>query len=936
MLKSKNLFTLFVFFLILIEVSLIFITLFVDFEEREEPTTWFLEQQDTWVDTTLKQMSLEEKVGQLFLLELERAKSDFKEKTDTLFQEFHLSGIKFKKTEILNQLITTNYLQSKSAQPLFVSSEGSIINRTDFNLPIGAIINATNDSTFTEYYLDQFIKVLNYSGINLEFSNTIDVLDTVNLTNGFSDNWQLVAKQSKKLRQELQKNKIISCLNHNDKLFFNPDTAAIDTLCKLQQPFAINKYFALKMPSSINQAISSNKVNYNFSEFYKKHYGFKGLIFSRLDSSQTRKELTALFESGVDVFIVKGDVGSPFNKLKNLVNDGVIDEKLLDEKVKRVLLAKSWLKPQKKEFKSAEINLSKILRENRMLLSWNLYKTSLCLLKNENNTLPFSNLTNNRTHLLIFGNNKLTEFKEKLGYYMDFTSSVYDKTNTNSSSLRYSKNLILAIGDNKKNYFTDSVVINSLQQLSKYKRLIVVNFGCPETVKSLSFANAIISAYDDHPFNQANTAQLIAGAVAPKGKMLPQSLAANFKTVHFSKINRFKYTIPEAVGFNSYQLQRIDSIIEQAIQLEATPGAQVLAAKNGKVFFYKSYGYQTYFKRRKVKNTDLYDLASITKAAATTLAAMKLYEIDSIGLNDSIKYYIDDTIDCTIKNHQLADFFIHKTGMPPDMPILQYISYKDSVTKRYDKYYAEKKDSVHTIKLADNYYLREDYLDSVTTSLYKLEIDTTKPYLYSDINFNIIYDILLRKLPVSYKKFVYSNFYQPLQLRTTCFQPLDRFNKQRIAPTQKDRYWRKQLLRGTPHDESAALYGGIAGNAGLFSNANDLAILFQMLNNGGTYAGRKIFDEKTIEKFIYPQENSKRGLGFSRKKGGYYGHSGFTGCVVWANPQTDFIFVFLSNSIHPRATNRKLKRMKIRSKVLDLIWDAYEPGGLKLDFTSKD
>ena len=936
MFKSKNLFTFFVALLIVIEASLVYITIFIDFEDLEEPKTWFLEQQDAWVDTTLKRMSLEEKVGQLFLLELDGAKSDFKEEIDTILQELHIGGVKFKQTEVLNQLIVTHYLQSKSKLPLFIGSEGSVINRSDFNLPIGPIINAIKDSAFTDYYLNQFAEVLKYEGINIEFSNTIDILDSTNLEQGFTDDWQLIAKQSKKFRNELHENKIISCLNYNDELFFNSDTIALDTLSLLKRPFSIDKYFALKVPLAINQVISSGKANYNLSEFNKKYYGFKGLIFAHIDTSESVEQMKALFDSGADVFIVNSKVELCIKHFKKLVTDGQIDKKQVNTRVKRLLLAKKWSKPEQEEFKSAEINLTKILAKNRMLLSWNLYEASLCLLKNKNNTLPFSNLLNSRTHLLIFGNNKLKDFKEKLGYYLDFTSSSYDKTKINSSSLRYSKNLILAITDNEKDYFTDSVLIKSLQQLNKHKKLIVVDFGCPETVKSLAFADAIISAYDNHPFNQANTAQLIVGAVSPKGRIVPSSIASGFKQANFRKINRLKYTIPETVGFNTYLLQNVDSVIEQAIYLGATPGAQVLAAKNGKVFFYKSYGYQTYSKRRKVKNTDLYDLASITKVAATTLTAMKLYELDSIGLNDSIKYYIEDTINCTIKNHQLADFFIHKTGMPPDMPILQYISYQDSVTKRYDKYYTEKKDSLHTIKLANNYYLREDYIDSVTKSLFNLEIDTTKPYTYSDINFNIIYEILLSELPGSYTKFVYSNFYKPLQLRTMCFLPLDRFNEYRIAPTQKDRYWRKQLLRGTVHDESAALYGGIAGNAGLFSNANDLAILFEMLNNGGTYAGRKVFEKETIEKFIYPQENSKRGLGFNRKNGGYYGHSGFTGCVVWANPQTDFIFVFLSNSIHPRATNRKLKRMGIRSTVMNLIWDAYEPGSLRLDLASKD
>ena len=932
MYKPKGVFSFFVVLLISIEVSLIFITIFVDFNNgADEKEIYFLNQKDARIDTLIRQMSLDEKIGQLFMLELNDAKSEFKEKLDTLNQQFHIGGIKFKQTEVLNQLIITNYLQSKSELPLFIGSEGSLINRKDFNLPIGVIINAVDDSSFANYYLHHFTKVLSLEGVNIEFSNSINVLDTIKQSSGFSGHEQLVIKQAINFRKKLHKTKIISCLNFSDSLFFCIDTLAIDTLCQLKKPFLIDRFFALQVPQKAVNKIGEGTSPYQLSQFNKKKYGFQGLLFSPIEDSLSAESIKRIFESGTDVFVVKNELEPNIKSFKTLVENNQIFVGDIDRRVKRILLAKKWFEQKPVPFKSAEISLSKILSEKRMLLSWKLYESSFTLLKNRNNILPFENLLNSRTHLLTIGKENFLTLKEHLSYYMDFSSSVYEKNKLNSSSLRYSKNLIIAIDNSENSYLTDSILIKSLLKLNETKNLIVISHGDIKGIRKLAFADVLLYTYDNHPFFQANIAQTIAGAIRPKGKMLPELPVALSEKPNFKKISRFRYTIPEAAGFNSYQLRRIDSLVEKAIYLGATPGAQILAAKNGKVFFYKSYGYQTYGKHRKVKNSDIYDLASISKVAATTLAAMRLYEMDSIHLEDSIKYYIDDTINCTIKNHQLADFFIHKTGMPADMPILQYISYRDSLTGRYDKYYAEKKDSAHTIKVADNYYLREDYLDSVSSGLYNLEIDTVKPYLYSDINFNIIYDILLRKLPVSYKRFVYSNFYRPLQLRTIGYLPIEQFNKYRIAPTQKDRYWRKDLLRGMPHDESAALYGGISGNAGLFSNANDLAILFQMLANGGTYAGKRIFKKETVEKFTLPQTNSKRGLGFNRKDGGF-GHSGFTGCVVWANPNTDFVFVFLSNSIHPRATNRKLKRMKIRSKVYDLMWEAYEPGSTKLDF----
>lgn len=894
----------------------------------QQTALYFLDEIDPRIDTIVSKMSLEEKIGQLFLLELENANTSIKEEIDTLNQKFFFSGIKFKQTEVLNQLIITNYIQSKTKQTLFIGSEGSLINRNDFNLPFGSIINSISDTSFAEYYLNHFVKTLKYENVNIEFSNTINTLN--HNSQSFSEEDSIVLQQSKKFKELLQKNKIISCLNFKDSLLFCNDSALIDSMAHKIRQYDVDKYIALQISPEVTNKIALNQAPNIIAEFNKNTYGFRGLIFNQIKDSLNSDEFANLFNSGADIFIVNKNIEQNVLAFKRLIKNNHISIQDIDKKVKRVLKAKKWIGIEKPSFKSAEISMSKIIEEQRVLLSWKLYENSFVLLKNDKNILPFEDLIYSNAHVLRVGD-KTSYFNEYLFNYMDLSASNYAKNKFNKSSLKQCKNLILAIADDT--ICNDTSFIKKLKQLEKTKNLLVVNFGNYKNIEKLNFADVILHAYDKHPFAQTTIAQAMVGAIKPKGKMLPSSIAQEFNNVQFRKINRFKYTIPEVAGYDSQNLKRIDSLIEVAINIGAMPGGQVLAAQNGKVFYYKSFGHHTYSKFRKVKNSDIYDLASISKVAATTLTAMKLYEMDSISMQDSIKYYIEDTINCTVKNHQIADFFIHKTGLPADMPILPYINYRDSVTKRYDKYFAPKKDSVHTIKVADDFFLREDYIDSVTASLYNLEIDTTKEYLYSDINFNIIYDILLRKLPKPYKSFVYSNFYKPLQLRSVGYLPIERFNKRRIPPTQKDKYWRKQLVQGFPHDESAALYGGISGNAGLFSNANDLAILFQALNNGGVYAGKRIMDKETIEKFILPQHNSKRGLGFARKNG-MFGHSGFTGCVVWANPQTNFVYVFLSNSIHPRPTNKKLKRMNIRNKVLNIILDSYIPRSTKLNFAS--
>lgn len=912
----KIFFRLIVLLLIAIELLLIFLTLFINFDKKiivEEP--FFLNKKNSFIDTLVLNMDLDEKIGQLFMLDVENVKSEEKEKIDSIIQNLHIGGISFQNSLLLNQLIVTNYLKAKSKLPLLIGSKASLINQNNCNLPIGNIINATNDSLFANEYIREFTHILKQENVNIEFSNTINILDSINLFNGFSDSDQLVMNQSSLMRELLHKHLIFSCLSFNDSLFFSSDSLAIDTLSRIQNhKFHINNYYSMQIPNKALNTIINDKANYTFSDFYKQHYGFEGLIIANANDSLSMESLRLLFNTGTDLFVGKS-VEKYIDNLKHLVKSNAISLKEIDRRVKRILMAKKWALPRQRKLQSAEISFTKILNKNNILLSWKLYKNSLCLIKNNNNIIPFKNLLNNKTHVLMFGNSKFEIFRKYLHYYMDFSSRHSSKKHRiNSQNIKNAENVIVLID---KNAQIEKSQIEKLKKISKNKNLIVIGFA--NNINQFLFADVLLFAYDNHDFSQMNMAQTLAGVVEPKGKIIPNIINKSNPPPSYSTINRLQYTIPEVAGFDQYKLAKIDELMTNAINEGATPGAQILAAKNGKVFLYKSYGFHTYSKKQKVKNSDLYDLASITKVAATTLASMKLYEKGLLNPDDSIKYLIEDTINCTIKNHKLADFFIHKTGLQADMPILKYIAYTDTAIGRYDKYYSEQPDSAHTIKLSDNYYLRTDYLDSIVASLYNLEIDTNKNYWYSDINFNIIYDILLRKIEGKYSNFIYTNIYEPLQLRYIGFLPLDRFKEKQIAPTQNDKFWRKQLLCGTPHDESAAIYGGIAGNAGLFSNANDLAILFQMLLNDGTYGGAKIFDKSTIEYFTMPQPNSKRGLGFNRKRDGSFGHTGFTGCVVWANYKTQFLFVMLSNSIHPRVQNRKFKRMKIRSKLYNII-----------------
>jgi CubicO group peptidase (beta-lactamase class C family)/beta-glucosidase-like glycosyl hydrolase len=923
---AKRLFQLFVFLLIVLELLLLVHTLFFykTSPDKKKETT-FLNVNTAWADTTLKKMTLNEKVGQLFMLKLNKVTINDKEELQNIVKEISPGGICFSLTRVNTQILLTNSCKAVSNTPLLIGSEGTILNQADFNFPTGMILKACKDSSFIMHYIINFAKILSNASVNIDFSTSLHEISASNTSsNYFSDNKLNNLKLAKNINQILNDLKIISCINKFTE--FQQDSLQNDSIFHAQLKESLKEFSALK----IDTPRFVKNIPDSIGKYLKNKFQFNGLLFSDLNENITDSVLLNKIRSGIDILMVKKNLKIYISRITRLITEGLLSEKEIDTKVRRILLAKTWFGIHKPEFQSAEHNLQKIYTTENKQFSWEIYENSTTLLKNDKIILPFREFSNKKVLLYTLGNKELPILKKTLSYYFDFKT----KKSANGKlfiNKRKCTHLILAISDDEQLLFSDTVFIKNLEKLSKSVKLIVLNFNSPLISKKLNFAHAIIQLYDTHPFSQSIAAQTISGAIKPNGILPVQIAGFDNLQVYYNTINRLQYTIPEKAGFDSYFLRKIDTIIEHAEHIGASPGYQILAARNGKVFFHKAYGYHTYARRQKVKTSDLFDLASITKVAATTLATMKLFEWDSIRMDDSIKYYIDDTINCTIKNHQLRDFYIHQTGLLPDMPVLGYITYKDSVNDAPDKYFTEKNDSVHTIKVAENFYLRKDWKDTIIQSLYQLEYDTNKTYKYSDINQNIAYDIIRRKMNKPVNRFVFQYFYNPLYLRTMGYLPLERFNKKRIVPTQKDRYWRKQLLQGYVHDESAALYGGVAGNAGLFSNANDLAILFQMLLNGGTYAGKRLLKPKTIQYFIQSQEDSPRGLGFNRKKGGLFGHSGFTGCVVWANPHTGLIFIFLSNSIHPRATNRRLKRNRIRQQVYEAVLAAQISNHMKFN-----
>ena len=394
---------------------------------------------------------------------------------------------------------------------------------------------------------------------------------------------------------------------------------------------------------------------------------------------------------------------------------------------------------------------------------------------------------------------------------------------------------------------------------------------------------------------------------------------------------RLQYTVPEDAGISSFNLISIDNIASEAIINQATPGCVVLVIKDGKVIFNKAYGYHTYSKLLPDKVTDIFDVASMTKVSATTMEAMQLYDQGKLNLDSTAGTYLPMARQSNKNTLKVREILEHQAGLIPDIPTFDLIKPTDHTADS---------SAAFPTKVNDNYFLRKDYFREVMwPEILNSPVKTRGEYVYSDLSMIMMQQVeeMITSTPLN--TCVQDQFYLPLGMQRAGFLPLYRFSATQIVPTEDDQQYRHALLDGFVHDPTSALMGGVAGHAGLFASANDLAILYQMMLNRGTYGGEQYIKPETVDLFTAKQSNvSRRGLGFDRWDPNpdhhypsklasplTYGHTGFTGTAVWVDPKVNLVYIFLSNRVNP-SVGGKLSSLNIRPRIQDAIYEAIQKG----------
>ena len=936
------------------------------------------EYQMKWVDSVYSSMTLNQKVGQLFVVQAVSNKG-ISHKTKILDEitSNRVGGIIFSNGSAEEQVKLTNLYQEMSDIPLLIGmdAEWGLSMRLDstFSFPWNMTLGAISDNELIKHVGNRIAAHCKRIGVNFNFAPVVDIntnpKNPIIGNRSFGESMQNVSSKSLSYMNGQQQMNILSSakhfpghgdtstdshkslpiINHKKERILNVELKPFENLINnglesvmiahLEVP-SLEKTRGL--PSTLSFAIVTELLRYRL--------GFKGLIITDalemkgLSSFKSKGNLDMLaFKAGNDILLMSENVSKGISSIINEYNTGSITEERLSYSVKKILKAKYKVGLNKFSPISTydlDNDLNSVSDE---ILNEKLVENSLTVIKNKENIIPIKDLSK-RVGYLSFGNDSNTSFFSYLNKYskVNYLSNL-DFTNVDDLISKYNT-IIIGIHANSntpwKSYKIKKEEINLINHISKKVNVILNVFGSPYSLnsfKNIKHIKGVIISYQNSVVFQQKSAQLIFGAIDSKG-ILPVSIGKLFSVgegIQIDHINRFSYGIPESVSLNSNKLKKVDSLANIAIDSTMTPGLQLLVAKNGKIIYEKSFGYLTYDKKIKVKNNTIYDLASLTKILVTLPIIMKLVENGTITLDTKLKELIPRYIDSNKSDKTIKEMLSHYSNLKSWIPF--YKSTLDSLTKKpnslyYNSFYSNK----FNIKVTDSLYLLSTYRDSINTQIKDSELNDEK-YKYSDLPYYIFKEYIENYYSKDLSDIINAQLFNKLGLANTSYFPKDISSINNIAPTEIDDYFRYQEIKGTVHDMGAAMQGGVGGHAGLFSNARDVAEIMQMYLQEGLYGNKKYFDKSTINLFnncYYCDDDNRRGVGFDKPQiegdgptcgcisMDSFGHSGWTGTYTWADPEEKIVYVFLSNRSYPDSKENKLLNSNIRTDIQNLIYES--------------
>jgi beta-N-acetylhexosaminidase len=933
--------------------------------------------QNKWVDSVFNTMTVDQKVGQLFMVAAFSNKD--KKHTDyisSLVKNYHLGGLCFFQGTANAHVTLINKYQSEAKIPLLISMDGEwgLDMRLDntigfpYNMALGAIRNDKLLFDMGKSVAQQYKRL----GLHIDFAPVVDIntnpKNPVIGNRSYGENKYNVTQKAMHFMQGLQSEHIIGSAKHfpghgdtaQDSHKTLPTVDLSESRIESIELYPYKEMIKngltgvlvahLSVPSlepdvSLPTSLSENVV----TEMLKEKMQFKGLIFTDALNMKGAANFAKpgqidlkAFEAGNDVLLYPEDVLAGIKEIKKALKSKKISMERLDYSVRKILKAKYWVglnhyQPASLENLEEDINSTKNQLINRKLV-----ENSITVIQNKNNVLPIRDLDINKVAYVQLGSNDNNTFVNRLNDYTAVDVIKAEKLDQVINELKDYRTVIISFHASLGAYASYQIAdqdLVKLQEIAREKRVILDVFASPYSllkIKSFQNIDAVVVSYQNTELAQDISAQMIFGALDARGK-LPVNINDNYSEgygLYVSNIQRLGYAIPEEVQLDSKKLDEIDKLAQVVIDSSMAPGMQVLVARHGKIVYRKSFGYYTYDKLQKVENNSMYDLASVTKILGGLPMIMKAEEDGKFNLETTLGEMMP-----VLKNSN-KDTLTVKETLSHYAKLKPYISYYNALVEGEHnepkkKYFQHARSSKYSIEVADHLYLRTDYIDTIYKLIAEAPQRTELEYVYSGLPFYLFVDYLQKQYKMPLDQLNNKFFYAPLGAKTLTYNPLKKFPKSQIVPTEKDDFFRHQLLQGYVHDEGAAMMGGVSGNAGLFGTSNDVAKMMQMYLQNGYYGGKSFLKPETINTFnfrYFEDKGNRRGLTFDKPQLDpkeqatcgctsfkSFGHSGYTGTYTFVDPDSEIVYVFMSNRVYPTRENNLLGKHNIRTRVQGLI-----------------
>lgn len=940
-----------------------------------------------WVDSLIAEMTIEQKIAQsIFLPTWSNRDIGHYTDIDSIIRKYKVGGLVFFQGTPAKQVELINHYQSISDVPLAIAMDAEwgtgmrLDNMEDF--PFQMTLGAINDDSLIYEMGKKVAREFKLLGMHINLAPVADINNNpdnpvINFRS-FGEDRNTVSRKVIMYIKGMQDNGILATAKHFPG---HGDTSTdshydLPVLTHSRQRFDSLELYPFRM--SIDKGVggimsahlsapaldTSSNLPSTLSKqimtgLLKDELGFNGLV---LTDAMNMKGLTKYFDpgeaeavayyAGNEIIEYVEDAELAIRCIKDYYDQGKIPYVQIEKTARKILAFKYWIGLYSEKPDSDKAEAGSNHRTNKSFIR-NLYSNALTVLNNDDNILPLRRLDTKNIACIAINSSSKTVFQSMVEKYTRTDNYYWTVGMNNIDSLldkleEYDLVITGILGTDQmpfRNYCISPEAASFIDKLSNKTNMIAVYFGNPYAVDRLTGlqnAEGLIVTYQENIYTQELSAQLIFGGIGGHGKLpvtINEKYRQGYGIITPGKL-RLEYGYPEDAGISSDQLEKkIDSLAMSGLEAGAYPGCQVILARKGIVFFHKCYGYHTYNSRINLQENDLFDLASVTKIAASTTGLMKLNGDDLFSPDDKLTDYLPDLRHSDKKDLVFREILAHQAGLYPWIPYWKSIVRNDGTFKW--RTIKSNKSERYPSTVANCLFVHRKYFNKIKKAIKRSPLGE-KEYVYSGLSFFLIPSIIEDLSGEIYEDFLYKNIYHKLGAYDIVFNPFRFYPKSTIVPTEIDTLFRKQLIHGYVHDEGAAMMGGFSGNAGLFATGNDLIKLMELYRRGGRYGDEQIIDEEIIKEYTsyqFPENKNRRGLGFDKPlvdendgtdedypcpgaSPSSFGHSGFTGTFVWVDPELELCYVFLSNRVYPTRDNNLLYDMNIRTEILQSVYDS--------------